>query len=648
MKRALGLVAMVVAFGTSTATPAEAFDGIAAGTRIYPARYLVCREERDSAPAPPRAVAPPPKREDPFGLVPVQRVRDVPRLHVVPHATDDVAFTEPLPVGVARPQPLLLAQPEPEVVRPFRVSRNDYRCLGYVRGKAGIVRVVDAPPGTRFRGHDVGTASWVQDNMIAAAAFDVREAIPALRKALARPHPKRVESGEDFDKIRTVATAAVALSELGDRSSSAAIHALLEELEGTNFGGAWRDTFRALARGDRAEASRYALEVVEKVASGRLPLSNTHEWFEVLPYLDPADRARALPALVTLTTQTELAKLHDRVAHDACRAFGARLRMGDAKLAAEVRKPLETTLDTNLATVCYGPLVSALYPGEDAREIPTLLFRKRHAAILALTKRLLGEGSKKAVATRAKLLGELVKMQGDPRLTGSLAQTSWVESDRAMWLAARAGLGDRSALAEMYAWIDDPRTDLDGPWIAAWAALDLGLPEAAVHAEKRLRIGVTQSVASVHVTDLDHGGTPVTARVRVLDALFAQESPAFALGLLQRDAHARERALFLLSRRRDADVCKVVSSALAEAERETVDEALWSLSTVGARCAGEMERVARDPSAPVDVRGFAMEHLAMVRSPIAASLAEAWDPGRAAYPAQASRSRVRIIVRSPE
>lgn len=644
MKRALGLLALVSAL--SAPPRAEAFVGVAAGAPIYVPRYLVCREE--PAPEPARRAAPAPvKPEDPFGLVPVARVRDVARLQVVPHAADDVAFTEPLPAGVARAD-APIAAPAPEPQRAFRVSRNDYRCLGYLRGKAGIVRVVDAPPGTRFRGFETANASWVQQNMLAAAAFDVREAIPGLQKALARPHPKRVERGEDFDKIRTVATAAVALAELGDRVSSPAIVELLRELEGTDFNGAWRDTFRALARDDRQAAAAYAVEVVEKVAAGKLPLSRTHEWFDVLPHLDVADRARALPALVTLTTSTELAKLHDNVAHDACRAYGARLRMGDVKLAAEVRRPLETTLDTNLASVCYNPLVAALYPGEDAREIPTLLFRKRHAEILALTQRLAKDGSPRAASARTRLLAGLRRMDTDRRLVGSLAETSWIQTDRALWLASRAALGDRDALAELYAWVDDARTDLDGAWTGAWAALELELPDAATHAERRLRIGVTQSPPSVRETDLDRGGTPVTARVRVIDVLFAQGSPAFALGLLQRDGAARERALFHLSRRRDADVCRVVTSQLGEAERDVVDEALWSLSTVGASCAAEIERVARDASMPAEVRGYAMEHLAMVRSPLAVPLADAWEPGRDASPAQASRQRVRIIASSPE
>jgi hypothetical protein len=125
--------------------------------------------------------------------------------------------------------------------------------------------------------------------------------------------------------------------------------------------------------------------------------------------------------------------------------------------------------------------------------------------------------------------------------------------------------------------------------------------------------------------------------------------------VVQKDAWARERATYLLSRRRDADVCGVVSSALAHVAQvaqgdasEVLDEAMWALTTVGASCAADLEQVARAPETPPLVRGFVLEHLAMVKSPVAVPLAEAWTPARSAHLEQASRARVRIVASSPE
>lgn len=632
------LCSAVVALAVGMTSEAWGYSAAATGRSIFVSRWLVCHDEDEPAPPPPRPPLPPAEGA-PFTLVPVPRGAKAPSLTVVPHPPDDVAFTEPLPADAAPPRLDRPTEPPPGPVV-LRESRNDYRCLGYVRGKAGIVRVIDAPPGTRFYRHEWREEDWVQENMVAAAALHVTEAIPALRKALARPHPLRIERGEDFARVRTVALAANALAELGDHASSPRIRELLVELESIDFAMVWQDTFRALARNDRAAAASYALEVVEKLAAKKLPEDRIHEYADVLQYLDPADRERALPPLVGLTTNTALGRLEQ---HElaACKIYGARLRMGDATFAREVRGPLAGTTDTNLAAHCYRELVTALYPGHDIDELPVLVHRRRHLELLELTRRLQSDTSRGATAKRANVLAALRGMGKDH-------PERWHETARAPWLAARAGLGDLSAREELYRWVDDPTSNSDGRWMAAWAAVRLRLPGALDHARIRLIIGVTQAPHTVRDADLGRGGTTVTWPVRLIDALVEAESPLFALGLLSRDHTARERALFALSRHREANVCGLLASALRLANDDVVDEALWGLTTLGSACSAEIESLAREPSAPSHLRSMALEHLAMVKSPAALPLANAWDPGAKAHAEKASLARVRLIVRSPE
>jgi hypothetical protein len=632
----LGLVAVTALAGAPE--EARAYTAAASSQKLFLERYLACRDEPEDA-APPPASRP---SDAPLSGYPVPRAKGLPRLEVIPHASDDVAFVEPLPASVAAPRAPMVPD-----VPTMRASHNDYRCLGYLRGKAGIVRVIDAPPGTRFYRASYDPTWWVQQNIVAAAAFQVTEAIPALQKTLARPHPRTTTSYQEINRIRTSALAATALAELGDRASSPKIRALLVDLETVSLNNVWRDTFRALARSDPAEAGRYGLDVLEKVAANELPLRRAHEFLEVLPYLDPSDRARALPALITLTTKTGLSELSGPYERVACLAFATRLRMGDEALASQVRTPLATSLDTNLSVHCYRELVATLYPGRDVRELPVLLLRRRYRELLELVGRLATDTSPAAPAKRAKVLTELRALGS--RSGSATGAHDFHENDRALWLAARAGLGDAAAMRELYAWTDDPSRVSDSAWLALWAALHLDLAGALDHAKTRLTIGIAQRVPSQHEVDLSAGGTAFTARVRVLDELFAKKSNLFALGLVQPDPWARERTLFQLSRRRDASVCGLIAEALPRVtDDDVVDEALYDLTTLGAACGADVERIARDPASSPHLRGMALEHLAMIRSRAAVPLAEAWDPGPGPSREQAARARVKLIARSPE
>lgn len=598
---------------------------------IYRDRWLVCHDEVDSPPPPPPRPEP---KADPLSARPVPRAARPAPLLVVPHQPDDVSFAEPLPARQAHPRP---EDPPPPVVV-MRESQNSYLCTGYLRGKAGIVRVIDAPPGARFYGHNYGD-SWVEDNMDAAALFNVTEAIPALRKSFDRPTPAQPADYRDFARVTRKAVAANALAELGDKEYSPHIARFLLELESSTQSGLWDSTFMALARNDPDAAERYAVEALERHAAGK-KTPPPHSLYRVLGSITPREKARVMPTLARLSPS-------DNPGHDECKVVAARLRLGDDSVAKRLRPSMEGSLDTQFAVACYSQTVAAMYPGKDISELPVLILRRRYEAIIELVRALGRDPSPKAAASRAKLKAELDKLSSIPELAAGPSSREFHAVSRARWLAARAGLGDATALRDLYAEVDgsDPG---DAPWVGAWAAVYLDLPQALDHAKKRLELGIS---AATYLQDhsLDRGGITVTWRTRLVELLAERQSPLFALGLLQVDHSAWESAFFLLSRRRDAPVCDLLAGHLKDAKEPAMDHALWALTTVGDRCRFAVERIARDRSQPGHLRGMALEHLAMVRHEPAVSLGAAWTKeGDRELTEKAALHRVGIIARSPE
>lgn len=598
---------------------------------VYRDRWLVCHDE-PSAPAPPPPRAP---KVDPFGLVPVPRAAAPAPFDIVPHQADDVSTTEPLPARAAGDP---VAPPPPVVV--MREPRNSYLCLGFHRGRAGIARVLQAPPGARFYGHD--SEDWLTTNADAAAIANVTEAIPGLRRTFDRPHPRTVRTGLDMTRTSLRASAAGALAEVGDKEYSPKIAAFLGELEAIPNLHAWRETFYALGRNDPDEASRYAIDALERHAAGPRDAARTHEIYKVLPWILDKHRGRALPVLQRLSSGTNSPD------HEECLVLGARARLGDAALFRAHRAAMEGSLDTNVATVCYSQLVAGMYPGKDASEIPVLIHRGRYHEIVLLTAALAADPSAKAAAARRDLGARLDKLADRPSLTAGRGDNRFVPTDRARWLAVRAKLGDARALADLWASVDDATDASDAPWVGAWAGLTLDLPGAVEHAKTRLQLGIKLHT-SVAETDHERGGIVVTWRVRVLELLAARAAPAVGLGLLQEDHFAREYALYALSRHRDLPVCDLVLDAAKDAPSGTIDSALWSLTTLGDACRFSAERVARDKNQPPHLRGMATELLAMLRAPTTRAAADAFSKEGQRQPTErASLQRVDVILRSPE
>ncbi|MBS2013964.1 MAG: hypothetical protein JST00_13830 [Deltaproteobacteria bacterium] len=610
---------------------AGAYTTASLTTSIWHPRYLTCKDEpplrAPPEPSTPRVAAP---GEE---LVPVPRMRAPGRLTVVPHLVDDAALAEPIPDRA--PVAPRGVEPPPAPVAPppvLRASVNGIHCLGLVRGRAAMMRVLGAPPGTHFYGHPY-PRYFIADNMIAASAFDAKDAIAPIRVVFERPLPSAIREHDDMERLAMKGHAAMALSELGDVASAPRIRQVLLSMEVLRVGSTWRDTFQALHRLDRATSAAYALDLVERIADGKVEKGrhSSHELGVVLDALDPKDATRALSAL----------KRIEATGHDGCLVTGARLRLGDAPLAKTVRPDLEGSIRTNLVATCYSQIVAEVAPGRSISELPILLLRARWQAMADLAIALRDQGPA-AAKDRATLVAAI-------RKKAAAAPVGLRDHDASYRAGALATLGDEGALRDIYAIVDDPSDDTDRPWVAATYAVRARLPDAHAHAQRLLELGIRRAVGH-RETDALTSGVAVTWGVQLIRALARQGSPLVALGLLQTDHHAREEGMFAVARGKPQGACDVVAKAAhLTTDGQVTDGAFWALTALGAQCQPQMEGLARDRSQPGHVRGMAIEALAMMRAPSTQGLADAWaNEGARSGVERASLQRTRIILSSPE
>lgn len=624
MRAPLALAAALVCW---TALSPEAYA-------LFPERYIACEDEDAARAAPSVAAAT-------VELAELPKRRPPAKLEVAPLFVADVATPSPIPSGHQETE--LIASPTP----PALESKNDYRCIGLLRGAPGIARVVSASPGARFFRHPY-PGSWIETNIDAAGAFVLKENIPALEKLFRRRVPDQAEAYVKLERLRLKVSAATALADLVDGGAKSAIVpdllAFVRAREGADFPAFWEDSVETLARLDASVAHAYAVEALERI--GATPEHDTREANQVrelLPLLRERDAA-ALAALKKVHAEVD-PKLTGAGGHESCLLFAARIRAGDDALRDELRKELAVDLRTNRASVCYSETIAAAFPGDEAGQVDTLLFRHRYVELLRLM-RTLEPSSSRDQAARDKVRVWLAARSGDPDVVKDETDRRYNPIVRARHLALGAFLGDASAQAALDALIEDPDDDGVAPWIAAAAALDLGLPQAADRAAKRLLIARSQHTERFS-TELwpTRGKVTVTEHVEVIDRLAARRDPRFALGLLDRDVFAREATVHWLAARRASGVCHVVANAAAGAEEKSIQDAFWALSLLGPDCQKAFEQVWKDKSSPA-ARGMALEALAMLR---VQGIASDVEPTRQKKDdIRPARQRARIIFLSPE
>lgn len=591
---------------------------------FYHPRYVACRDEKAppatpafATPGSPASPRPPPSLE-PLPSRPAPRVVPIAPLVVI-----DVPMIEPVPARarpalvVATPAPTPTAAPAPMLT----LGDNDFRCIGLSRGKAGVLRVLDAPPGARFA-HHTDAASWRNDNARAAAASGFVEAIPALRRTLERPLPKNDAGLSLFEALDAKLHAARALGELGDTRSAALVAKHLAAREDEAWSLLWLSTLPTLARFDPVAAQDYAASVVGRVARGeRRPTDAQAAGDEtllraVLP-LFVAPKAEHLALVSRLPAS---ASGHSGTWYVECETLAARVRLGDKALEKALRAELATELRTQRASACYSQLMPDVLPGRAPDEVETLLFRQRYESMLRLlghAKQKKAEGALDAswTAALAKLKAGLEKRSADDAAASARGHARSMHTEtRALHLVALAYLGDTKAKAELEALARDASDEGVAPWLAVEHALALELSGAAELAARRVALAIERPTRRYSSSlDPKRGFVSVNEQVRVLDALAARGDARFALGLLSRDHSAREAAAQHLARRRPASACELVGDAAGKAEPEAVDDALLALSLLGDACRATAHRLWRDDKQPAHVRGMALELLAMLR-----------------------------------
>lgn len=633
MRRAPGLTGVVL----STLLAASAARAQTYGS-IVRERYVACRPEAELA------APPPPAPRAPMELVPVPRRAAPAPLRIAPLVVIDVALEPPIPTRRATPA----ASPEapPEAVAVLE-GENDYHCIGVPRGTDRILRVVAAGPGARFGGgRDAHRTRW--DSLLAAGMFDLRASIPALRRELDRPIPAALEPHLVFDRLDEKLAAMRSLADLGDAAEATPrVLGYLRAREARQWSGFWQEALETLGRLDPAAAQAYATEVVN--GASQRPAEADFFLRAVLP-LFQRPSAEALAALRKLDAGTDG---HPSRWHDACDILAARLRVGDEPLRGSLRPDLAGNLTTNRASVCYGQVIGAAFPGDDPDEVDTLLKRHRYDELVRLAgrARALGAAGKlerRWAEAKQKMLAWLREHRldtgADPVNGVDVASgkiTNGVPETNAQHLVAMALLGDEAALRDLYRLVDDPRNGGTGPWIAAALALRFDLPGAAEHAAARLRLGIEQTTARFSRDPWPRRGQlTITEHGEVVEALARRRDPRFTLGLLDREGYTRDLATHLLARDPTPQACQLVTGVARHAEERAIQQAFWAMSVLGDSCREAMWRLIDDRAEPPEVKGMALEALAMTRDPRARGLTEPRGPGDRMG---AARARARII-----
>lgn len=595
-------------------------------------RYLVCRDDDSRVVVIPRPSGPRDQR------VPVKRRGAPARLDGESLVTIDVAVAEPLPT---RKTDAPSRKPAERLV--MLESRNDFRCIGWTRGKAGVLRVIGAPPGARFYDHQ-DAESYRRTNIVFAGTFAVREAIDPLRRVLTRPIPAALDAWQRNDLINVKRDAAIALADMGHRAAAREVLTfveLLEEAENLNY---YDEALDALARLDRPLANQHALALLEEEEA------QPSERFEF--YVDallPFVRGKSPRTLALMQ------RLGKRLgtSHLGCRVAAVRVEQGDTALVAEVKPHVENDIRNNFVANCYTQLVEALAPGRDPDELDILLKRQRWREMVQLLVTMQrAEAAKRPdprfAPARAKMKAWLLAHQAehlyDPQHENRERYHYMSERD-ALYTVALAHLGDARAVQSLVTLVGDGKNEGVAPWIAARHGLALGIDGVSEALTGLLERGIGHTpVRHSRDTWPQRGHRTITEGGAVIEALARRGDARYALGLLADHGYVREVAAFHLARRRSPEACGLVGKAARRASKDAVEFAFWALSRLGNTCNREMRALARDASQPHAVRGMAAEVLAMLRDPTAVQLTERAHHRdlRAAY------QRAELIYRAPE
>lgn len=420
------------------------------------------------------------------------------------------------------------------------------------------------------------------DASVDAVYFNVRSAVPALRRWL-----------DDPDKGIRV-EAAYALAHLGDTQSTAKLLDLVRAMETDGYGSLWSDTLAALALVDPARASAYATDFMSRASNFRTSMPGGTSKLVALDYIvDP----KALPVLEAIQTSDD---------HAACRILATRVRL-DPALRAKVRTQLTGSYGGTTLAGCANDVIAEL--GRDAGDIPALV---RH---LGRDDRGMDFGVANIAYRRLLELLATTPLSAEARASlakGLRERDAWphVADPKHANFAPHFVAFHRAALGDARAVLAIVDGDTDAAWLAAYWALRLRLPGAADHVAALMARSLASRTSA-------RGDVYREIRARTLDA-FADAFPAdprWAVMMLDPDRDANERALYRFSRLVPAKACDVVTAAARAATPEGTEHALLGLTVLGTRCLAPIEALFLDAKVHPEIRGAALEFLAVLESP---------------------------------
>ncbi len=535
-----------------------------------------------------------------------------------------------------------------------RAPVEHLHCVGPIRARPRLLAALQPPAG----GDLGGQIDRARDAAVDAVYFNVREAVPALR-ALMRQRPEAGEIGTwaEMGKQGLRAEAAYALAHLGDDASADEIRDLVGEFELRGHGSLWLDTLAALAVLEPARASRYAIDFIGRAGDLRTSMPGGSSKLAALDFIRVEERVAALPVL------ERRAKAEERgYAHAHCELMAARVRL-DERLRDAVRKQFLGSYGGSWLAGCDGAVLARLgadpddaaalvrHLGRDDRGMDFGIANVAYVRILeliaAMDARLPGAGGpeRERIRRAREVLRRGLEERSRWPHVADPKHANYALHYVALHTAALAGLGDGRARGKLLALIDDSADRTGTAWIAAYWALRLRLPDAAARAGALAVRGVA------YANTERRGFLYQDVRARLLDA-FADlhpDDPRWTVLLLDPDSGSRasEQALYRLSRHAPKGACDAVAAAARQARTEAAEHALLALTGLGAACVPAIERLFGDGTASAEVRGAALEMLAVLEAPsLCASLERArreqvWRPAieRAALLAPAACAR---------
>jgi hypothetical protein len=318
------------------------------------------------------------------------------------------------------------------------------------------------------------------------------------------------------------------------------------------------------------------------------------------------------------------------------RLMGARMRLGDGPLLRAMRRKL----GRRNAAVPVNPEKYVAGLGAHVDDIPALI---RFAGASSPEGRMAYDAIDRLIAMLKGKAAGSINSRAMRRLAVGLSKLTAYRENRARRTfsysllsrhhASLAALGVAGSKRRLLALIRS-RAGTASSWVAAERALKLGLP------------GAKRAVAALMARGIRTRGRGVLRKykrrlIMRAAAVMGRGHAGWTAMLMDWNVNERNLALYHFARVKPPGACRVVASVVNLATRDGVHDGLVALSLLGTRCRPEVEKLARNRKTRPEIRGTALEVLAMMRAPAVAAIARAMENEPNLY----KRRRLRVYAR---